>query len=53
MKLLEAVCNITVSFRWQGIGEQELPHVGLKFWIFLKFYFYGEEGLVTWHNVKA
>jgi hypothetical protein len=34
MEVLEAVFNITVSFWWQGIGEQELPHVGLKFWIF-------------------
>jgi len=27
--LLETVCNITMSFRWQGIGEQELPRLKL------------------------
>jgi len=37
--LLEAVCNIIMSARWQVIGKQGLPHVGLKFWIFLKLYF--------------
>jgi hypothetical protein len=33
-KLLEAVCNIIISFRWQVTGEKELPHVALKFQIF-------------------
>jgi hypothetical protein len=54
-KLLEAVCNITMSFRWQGIGRARTStYGGSEILDFLEtLFFYGEEGQVTWHNVNA